>query len=170
MPAVVIPKKWANVTRSVLNKINKNHNVNDVVHQLTTKENSEHISHDNYLGKVCDGLGINKSTLMFPPTNMAKTLLTVEAFYEICLFKNLYGHSWGDVAKWTNHMIPEGMKLNKNQVLYMHKKIKDNFHSYMKNRKHEELNTFKSCKFFKYVNSILQPKSKMTDIEQKINL
>jgi hypothetical protein len=32
---------------------------------------------------------------------MAKTLLTVEAFYEICLFKNLYGHSWGDVAKWT---------------------------------------------------------------------
>jgi hypothetical protein len=38
---------------------------------------------------------------------MAKTLLTVEAFYEICLFKNLYGHSWGDVAKWTNHMIPE---------------------------------------------------------------
>jgi hypothetical protein len=62
-------------------KINKNHNVNDVVHQLTTKENSEHISHDNYLGKVCDGLGINKSTLMFPPTNMAKTLLTVEAFY-----------------------------------------------------------------------------------------
>jgi hypothetical protein len=50
---------------------------NDVVHQLTTKENSEHISHDNYLGKVCDGLGINKSTLMFPPTNMAKTLLTV---------------------------------------------------------------------------------------------
>ena len=37
----------------------------------------------------------------------------------------------------------------------------------MKNRKHEELNTFKSCKFFKYVNSILQPKSKMTDIERK---
>jgi hypothetical protein len=52
MPAVIIPKKWANVTRSVLNKINKNHNVNDVVHQLTTKENSEHISHDNNLRKV----------------------------------------------------------------------------------------------------------------------
>jgi hypothetical protein len=73
----------------------------------------------------------------------------------------------GDVAKWTNHMIPEGMKLNKNQVVYMHKNIKDNFHSYRKNRKHEKLNTFKSCKLFKYVNSILQPKSKMTDIQLK---
>lgn len=28
------------------------------------------------------------------------------------------------VAKWTNHMIPEGMKLNKNQDLYKYKKNK----------------------------------------------
>lgn len=37
----------------------------------------------------------------------------------------------------------------------------------MKNRKYEELDTFKSCKLFKFVNSILQPKFKLTVIQRK---
>ncbi|CAC5359998.1 unnamed protein product [Mytilus coruscus] len=164
MPAVTVPKKWANVTRSVMNNVNKNINLKNIVYQLTPQEKTTTFNNES-IGNVCDALGIRRSTLLHPPENLSSTLLTVKAFHEICLFKNQYSYTWSDVAEWTNNMLPEGMLVNKHKVLYLYKKINDNFQSYMKNRQNEDLDTFKSSKFFKFLNSTLQPKLQ-TDMQK----
>ncbi|CAC5378127.1 unnamed protein product [Mytilus coruscus] len=164
MPAVTVPKKWANVTRSVMNNVNKNINLKNIVYQLTPQEKTTTFNNES-IENVCDALGIRRSTLLHPPENLSSTLLTVKAFHEICLFKNRYSYTWSDVAEWTNNMLPEGMLLNKHKVLYLYKKINDNFQSYMKNRQKEDLDTFKSSKFFKFLNSTLQP-TLQTDMQK----
>ena len=164
MPAVTVPKKWANITRSVMNNVNKNINLKNIVYQLTPQEKPTTFNNES-IGNVCDALGIRRSTLLHPPENLSSTLLTVKAFHEICLFKNRYSYTWSDVAEWTNNMLPEGMLVNKHKVLYLYKKINDNFQSYMKNTQNEDLDTFKSSKFFKFLNSTLQPKLQ-TDMQK----
>ncbi|CAC5420916.1 unnamed protein product [Mytilus coruscus] len=151
MPVVTVPKKWARVTRSVMNN-------------LTPQEKPTTINNES-IGNVCDALGIRRSTLLHRPENLSSTLLTVKPFHEICLFKNRYSYTWSDVTEWTNNMLPEGMLVNKNKVLYLYKKINDNFQSYMKNGQTEDLDTFKSSKFFKFLNSTLQPKLQ-TDMQK----
>ncbi|CAC5425463.1 unnamed protein product [Mytilus coruscus] len=55
MPAVTVPKKWANVTRSVMNNVNKNINLKNIVYQLSPQEKTTTFNNES-IGNVCDAL------------------------------------------------------------------------------------------------------------------
>ncbi|XP_069129803.1 uncharacterized protein MCAP_0864-like [Argopecten irradians] len=155
------PKKWSNVTRSVLNNIKKGVKLQDIVFKINEK------SENNFNGPACQNIGITKDVILGSHAPCHFTL-TNACVHELAIFQQKYGNCWHDLRNWINRLLPvDSKKLTTDKIRYITKKIKDTYQDKMKNRQKFDLEMFKDTLFFKYINSI-RPQTNVHVSDEKV--
>jgi len=148
IPAISLPTKWSNVTRTVARNLNKGVHISSAVLSVMDKP-AINLKQD-FIGPDCEsfGIGLNK-LLPEVETSIPSSNVTVEVFHELCVSKNKNNYCWSDVSSWMKKIVPEDLKMKctPDRMKYLNQKVKKIYQTCMKNRNTDELKEFKSTNF-----------------------